>query len=317
MSYVMGIDAGGTKTLARLASDEGTVVAEGRGGGANLQASGELAVEKALHAAVEQATADYGAPSAVCLGMAGMDRPGDADVVRGILRRLGFRDRTLVVNDALIALTAGAGDGPGLVVVSGTGSIAYGRDRRHRAARAGGWGFAVGDEGSAYWIGRRAIAAVMRAADGRGPGTRLTPLVLEHFGVGRADALVPAIYAQGLRREAIAALGGAVGAACEDGDAVAAVILERAADELTLAAAAVAARLQLRGDACPTLLAGGLYRAVPWLVRALQQRLAEVVPRSVVSPLEVEPVHGAVQLALATLRDAVRLPTYVQEDEAL
>lgn len=312
--YVLGIDAGGTKTLAYLAAPDGTVVAEGRAGGANLQASGELEVEKALHAAVDAATAGGQAPAAVCLGMAGMDRPGDAATARAVMRRLGFRVPTLVVNDALLALTAGAGHGPGLVIVSGTGSIAYGRDAVHRAARAGGWGFAVGDEGSAYWIGRRALAAVLRGADGRGPSTSLTPLVLEHVGVARADALVPAIYAQGLRRELIAALGGVVGKAHAAGDAVAGAILERAADELALAAAAVAERLVLRGESFPTLLSGGLFRAVPWLTEALRRRLAEVTPRSTVSLLAVEPAMGAVLLALAELDGGARLPAYVHTE---
>ena len=133
--FVLGIDAGGTKTLAYLAAADGTVVAEGRGGPANLQASSELDVEKVLHDVIEQAIGDRAiAVGALCLGMAGVDRPGDAAVARAVVRRLGFRRGTLVVNDALIALTAGAGDGPGLVLVAGTGSIAYGRDARGLAA---------------------------------------------------------------------------------------------------------------------------------------------------------------------------------------
>ena len=100
-------------------------------------------------------------------------------MIRDIMRRLGFRSNTLIVNDALIALVAGAGASPGVVVISGTGSIAYGVSHHGVAARAGGWGPTLGDEGSGYWIGRRALAAVMRDADGRGPRTDLTPLVLE------------------------------------------------------------------------------------------------------------------------------------------
>jgi BadF/BadG/BcrA/BcrD ATPase family len=90
--YVLGIDAGGTKTICYLADGEGRVVGEGRGGGANLQAHGELEVEKVLHAVVEVACGDRAIlPAAVCLGIAGVDRPEDDRVVRGIMRRLGFR----------------------------------------------------------------------------------------------------------------------------------------------------------------------------------------------------------------------------------
>src|SRR5213078_4483038 len=99
------------------------------------------------------------------------------------MRRIGHRSRVLVVNDALIALAAGAGDDPGIVIISGTGSIVYGRNERVEAARAGGWGHMIGDEGSGYWIGREALAAVMRAGDGRGPETGLTAAMLAHFQV--------------------------------------------------------------------------------------------------------------------------------------
>ena len=95
--------------------------------------------------------------------------------MRGIMRRIGYKSPMLIVNDALVALTAGAGDGPGIVVICGTGSICYGRNDAAEAARSGGWGYILGDEGSGYWIGRGALAAVVRHADGRGPATSLGP----------------------------------------------------------------------------------------------------------------------------------------------
>ncbi|PYR25690.1 MAG: hypothetical protein DMF92_20095 [Acidobacteria bacterium] len=171
--HVLGIDAGGTKTVCFLADEQGTIVSEGRGSGANLQSSGELAVEKVLHEVMETAIGDRAiTPSAICLGIAGVDRENDERIVRAIMRRIGYKARILVVNDALIALVAGAQDSPGIVVIAGTGSIVYGRNTNFDAARAGGWGHIIGDEGSGYWIGREALAAIMRAADGRGPATK-------------------------------------------------------------------------------------------------------------------------------------------------
>src|SRR3990167_7026166 len=112
--YVLGIDAGGTKTVCLLADGEGRVLAEARGGGANLQSVGELEVEKGLYGVMEQALAHHDVrPGAICLGIAGVDRPADADAVRAIMNRIAFKSRTLVVNDALVALVAGAGDDPG------------------------------------------------------------------------------------------------------------------------------------------------------------------------------------------------------------
>jgi N-acetylglucosamine kinase-like BadF-type ATPase len=310
--HVLGIDAGGSKTLCLLADAEGRIVAEGRGGGANLQAHGELHVEKVLHQVIDDAMADRAvAVAALCLGLAGMDREDERQIVRSILRRLGFKTHTLVVNDALIALVAGAGDAPGIVIIAGTGSIAYGTSPAGVAARAGGWGHILGDEGSGYWIGRRALLAVMRAADGRGPATALTSLLLRHFDVASPDQLVSAIYDRGAERQVLAATGVIVEQARAAGDIVAGEILQQAAVELTTAAHSVADRLNIRGDAFPIVLAGGMFRAVPWLVDTVTRHLREVAPRSTVSRLTAEPAVGAVRLALKEARQGVRIPPYL------
>jgi N-acetylglucosamine kinase-like BadF-type ATPase len=331
--HVLGIDAGGTKTVALLADGDGRIVADGRAGGANLQTEGELEVEKILDDVIEQATRGRQVPpAAVCLGMAGVDREGDGRVIRGIMHRLGFRSHTLVVNDALIALVAGAGDGAGLVVISGTGSIAFGVSRGGVAARAGGWGPTLGDEGSGYWVGRRALRAVMREADGRGPRTALTPLVLRHFSLPRPEGLVSEIYDQPQGRRIIAALGAVVDAARAGGDPVAADIMTGAADELALAAGSVIARLEMRGEQFPVLLSGGMFKqgsgigdqgsgsrrpGAGWLASQVARRMAEVAPRSEVRPLTDEPAVGAVRLALAEARGGARVPPYVDADRVL
>src|SRR6478672_8974858 len=191
MGHVLGIDAGGTKTVCLLADDTGNIVAEARAGGANLQAVGELEVEKVLHRVMEEAIGSRAVvPTAICLGIAGVDRPDDYAVIGAIMRRIGYKARVVVVNDALVALEAGAPGQPGVVVISGTGSISYGRNARGEAARSGGWGYVLGDEGSGYWIGRAALRAVLRQSDRRGPKTALSDLLLEHFGVDQAQSLI-------------------------------------------------------------------------------------------------------------------------------
>ena len=309
---VLGIDAGGSKTVALLATLDGRVVAEGRGGGANLRTHGELAVEKTLHEVIDQVLdGRVDRPMAVCLGIAGVDREDDAATIRGLMRRLGFRQRTLIVNDALIALVAGAGEPVGLVLVAGTGSIAYGVNARGVAARSGGWGPVLADEGSGYWIGRRALVAVMRHADGRGPRTALTPMVLERLRVTRPDELVNEVYEGAERRQLVATLGPLVAQVQAAGDAVAAEILSDAASELVLAAASVARRLDMRGDVFPTFLSGGMFRSIPWLSSEVTKRLAEVAPRASVAPLSAEPAAGAVRLALAEAGGGARIPVYL------
>lgn len=310
--HVLGIDAGGTKTVCLLANAEGHILAESRGGGANLQAAGELEVEKVLHGVMEDAIGDRDVrPDAVCLGIAGVDRPADADAVRSIMRRLGFKSRTLIVNDALVALVAGVRDEPGVVLIAGTGSIAYGRDAAGRAARSGGWGYLLGDEGGGFWIGRSALAAVVRQFDGRGPATLLTDLVLAEMRLASPTELIHAIYDKGLQRRAIAGIAAVVQRAADARDAVASEILTRAGAELAAAAASVIGRLGMRGDVFRTVLAGGIFHAIPALVADVQTRLSEVAPRSETQLLDVEPAVGAVRLALAAAQDRVTIPSYI------
>jgi N-acetylglucosamine kinase-like BadF-type ATPase len=309
---VLGIDAGGTKTVALLADADGRMFGEGRAGAANLRTEGELEVEKILHTVIDQATGGHPHElAAVCLGMAGVDRQDDASIIRGVMRRLGFRTNTLIVNDALIALVAGAGVNPGVVVISGTGSISYGVNQRGLAARAGGWGPTLADEGSGYWIGRRALAAVMREADGRGPKTALTQLVLGHFSLAKADALVAEIYQQLQQRPVVASLGTLVDRAREDGDMVATDIMTQAVHELAISASSVISQLDMRGEAFPILLAGGMLKESPWLSAEMGRLMAEVAPRARVEALMHEPVFGAVRLAAAEANGGVRVPQYI------
>jgi N-acetylglucosamine kinase-like BadF-type ATPase len=311
---VLGIDAGGSKTVALLADAGGRVIREGRAGGANLRTHGELVVEKTLHQVIDQVLEGQSEhPASVCLGIAGVDRQDDAATIRAVMRRLGFRDRTLIVNDALIALVAGAGRPVGLVLVAGTGSIAYGANHRGVAARSGGWGPVLADEGSGYWIGRRALVAVMRHADGRGPRTTLTPRVLERLNLSRPDELVAEIYEGAERRQLVATLGPLVAEAGTEGDAVAAEILKDAAAELVLAAGSVVRRLDMRGDVFETFLSGGMFRSIPSLAEQVTRRFQEVAPRATVSLLDAEPAAGALALARAEAEGHVRLPVYSEQ----
>jgi N-acetylglucosamine kinase-like BadF-type ATPase len=310
--YVLGIDAGGTKTVCILADERGLVIAEARSSGANLQAVGELEVEKVLHQVMDDALGDRGIlPQAICLGIAGVDRDDDSAIVRSIMRRIGYKARTLVVNDALVALVAGAGSEPGLVLIAGTGSIAYGRNRAARSARAGGWGYVLGDEGSGYWIGRRALGAVVRQSDQRGRPTLLTPRLLQHFGIGKPQELVQVVYYRNLRPSAIAALAIHVSQAAQEGDQVAAQILAEGAEELLGAARSVISRLRLDVEPFVCVFAGGIFQAVPWLSDQLCARLLEASPHCTVTRLTAEPAQGAVRLALDELQGGAVVPAYL------
>jgi N-acetylglucosamine kinase-like BadF-type ATPase len=311
MLHVLGIDAGGTKTVCQLADAEGNVLAETRSTGANLQAAGELQVEKVLHEVMEEAIGDRPiVPAVICLGIAGVDRPDDAAVVRAIMKRIGYKARVLVVNDALVALEAGAAGQPGIVIISGTGSISYGRNARGEAARAGGWGYVLGDEGSGYWIGRAALRAVLREADRRGDKTALTPILLQHFGVSEAQELIHEVYHTNLKPAAIGALARGVAAAFAQGDQVAIGILRGAANELESSALSVARRLEMIGTSFVFILGGGIFRAIPWLEQELTRRLPVSAPGVKVRLLDREPASGAVALALKEAAGGFSIPKY-------
>jgi len=309
--HVLGIDAGGTKTVCLLADGDGRIVAEARGSGANLQAAGELEVEKVVHGVMQAALGDRGIrPAMICLGIAGADRPEDAATVRGIMARIGLNIPAIIVNDALVALTAGVGNVPGVVVVAGTGSIAYGRNAANRAARAGGWGYLFGDEGAGFWIGRAVLVAIVKQFDGRGPATKLTDLVLDQLHLKSPEELVHEIYGDAARPRRIATLASLVAPAIDAGDEIATRILDHAAAELGAAAASVITRLDLRDEAFTTVLSGGMFRGIPRLVALMRDRIREVAPRSDVRLLDVEPAVGAVRLAIQAASGELRLAEY-------
>ena len=308
--HVLGVDAGGSKTVCLLADESGHVVAEARGPAAHLQTLGELEVEKVLHALIGEVLSQHGErPGVICLGMAGVDRPRDAATIREILGRIGERARLLIVNDALIALEAGLPGEPGIVVIAGTGSIAYGRNADEQAARAGGWGYVLGDEGSGYWLGRQALRAVVRADDRRGAPTLLTALLLAHFSITRPTDLVREIYEGGTRPSAIAALARHVQTAVEQGDSIAHQILDVGAAELAAAAGSVARRLSM--SAPTVVLAGGTFKAAPKLAELVVERLNVETPGLSVRHLEAEPASGAVRLARRLANGDHAVPAYI------
>jgi N-acetylglucosamine kinase-like BadF-type ATPase len=311
MTHVIGIDAGGTKTVCLLADENGVILSQARGPGANLHIAGEAGVSRVLRRVMGEALGRSGIkPAAVCLGIAGVDRDDEARTVRAIMTRLCRQSRVLVVNDALIALVAGAADAAGIVIIAGTGSIVYGRNQRGEAARAGGWGHLIGDEGSGYWIGHEALSAVMRAEDGRGPSTQMTADILDYFAIADLSRLPRIVYDREGPHKSVAALGSIVNRAADRGDAVAMRILERASEELALGARSVASRLEMRGDAFAFILAGGVFPVVPRLAHALPRRLIEIAPRCQVQLLEEEPAVGAVWLAMAEAKGGATIPQY-------
>jgi len=302
---VMGIDGGGSKTLALLAGENGEVIGRGLAGASNFQTEGVQVARKALQDAVKEAFQSAGVPvqrlAASCLGMAGVSRPADRLWLDDWLAIERLSERVEIVTDAALLLWAGTPDGWGIGVVSGTGSIAMGSSPDGKWARAGGWGPLLGDEGSAYAMGLAALHAITQAADGRGRATCLTGLVLETWNLPEPSSLVGYIYQQGPSHLRIANLGVVVSRAAAEGDDAAQRIQAQAADDLAKMAVAVVRQLSLEGSV-PCALGGGV------LIHndAIVERLIEAARRRkvILEPVEKvnEPARGAVRLALRAAR---------------
>jgi len=300
---VLGFDGGGTRTVALLAARTGggwKLLGRGEAGPSNRQAVGTPAALAALAAAADAAFASAGRPRkavrAAVLGLAGAGRAEDRTVIREWAAKVHLAPAVDVIEDAALLLAAGTPDGWGVAVVAGTGSMAYARVADGRTARAGGWGYLLGDEGSGYALALAGLRAAARAADGRGPGTVLIEKLLSAFGLTRPEELVGVVY-RGCDRPALAALAPLVLDAAESCP-VAAEIATAAAAEL--ASAAVAAARQLGyGSSFPVALAGGLFESRADYRARFLAALAEcgVTPEPVT--VVREPAEGAVRLALA------------------
>ena len=302
MSYLIGIDGGGSKTSAILAGLDGTIAGRGSGGSSNYHAAGIETACASLDQALRSAFQDAGLdpdPKLVkmaCFGLAGVDRPEDQAPMRSWAERTWPGMSVMFVSDARLVLAAGTPDGWGLGVVSGTGSIVYGRGPQGQTARAGGWGYLLGDEGSGYDIALHALRSVMRAADGRGPQTALTGLVLAHWSLEKAHDLVSFIYRPAVTKTDIAALAVLVEQAASQSDPVARGILGHAAQELALAASIVYNRLDLPSPA-PCALVGGVLTRGNLVVAEFSAAAREYGLQ--LSPLQqvYDPALGAVRLA--------------------
>ena len=299
MALIVGVDAGGTKTIGVVADETGKILNTVRGGGANLHVHGELAVEKVLASLLDELCPDE-RPEALCLGMAGVDRPGEDQVIKSLLRRFGFRGNAVVVNDAVIAIAAGAHDRVGVVVIAGTGSIAYGVDRRGKTARAGGLGPMLADEGSAGWIGHRALLAAVRAAEGRGEPTMLKEALFSVLTVTALSDLPPMAYGGGLTRERLAELTPTVISVAQTGDTVATRIIEEASSELASNAQSVVRQLDYEGAPFPLIFSGGLFTGLPTLVDVVAKKAG--IPGAIPCKLKRDPAEGALSMALDLYR---------------
>lgn len=300
-ALLLGIDGGQTSTKAMLAAPDGTVLGRGVGGPFDhfMLAGGAENNRASMRQAVDAALAGH--PDAtvgtVSLGMTGALKPGEDQIVHATLAAIVPGARAVVQPDYVSNLAGASGGRPGIVLIAGGGAISYGRNAAGRDALAGGYGYLIGDEGSAFDIGRRAITAATQADDRRGPPTTLLPAVLDHFGLSSIRDIVFTVYAASFSRAQISALAPAVMSVAESGDAVALGIVRATADILANTALGVARQLFAPTEPVTVYLTGGVFQAGPLLLEPFELALVDAWPTAAARWPEFPPAAGCLVLA--------------------
>lgn len=297
MEYLLGIDGGGTCTTAWLADSRLSVLARVQTGPSNPIkvgiASAQQELARAYRKALRKAHVRPTQLAAVCAGLAGSNNARVHKYMLSWLRKSIPARAHLLTTDAMITLAAAFGESEGIVVIAGTGSIAYGRDQNGRILRAGGWGCLFDDAGSGYDVGRKAVTCALRALDGRGKPTKLTDEICHKHQLENIDEIV----AKPLTPQHIAAIFPLVQEAAGAGDRVARSLLHEASRDLADLALALVAQVGWKNHAVRVVCSGGVFQSSPMIRREFTRRVHESAPRARVSTLRRHPVEGALLLA--------------------
>lgn len=300
IAIVAGVDGGGSRTRVVIAEEGGRELATAEGGPSAIRPGMAEASAEVIAATLREALATCGmsevVPKVLVAGVAGAGRDPERDALWQALLAHEVAEDVSVRADAMIALEDAFGEGPGLMVISGTGSVGFGRGPAGAFARVGGWGPACGDEGSGAWIGRRALSVVTAAHDGREPETQLTGAILTASELHEVPELVG--WAAAASPATLASLAPVVLSVAQGGDLRANSLVTLAVEELVLHARTLAR--QLFGDeraAVPLALGGGLLAKGSLLRKRMAHRLKSAVPGAQLREEEVVPVRGAVRAA--------------------
>ncbi|HEV8410529.1 MAG TPA: BadF/BadG/BcrA/BcrD ATPase family protein [Gemmatimonadaceae bacterium] len=306
-NIVIGVDGGASKTRVIVADGTGAELASVTGVASAVRPgeAGHSAdvIAKLVREALEACEMDTEMPSALCVGVAGVGRDAEYSAFEDALSKLSLADELVVLPDAVIALNDAFGDDAGIVLIAGTGSMAYGRGPSQKMARCGGWGPICGDEGSGAWIGRRALSVITGSADGREPETGLLGAILKHLELESPDELIP--WAAHATSRDFALLATPVMTVAATGDLRANSLLTLATEELVVHVRTLARQLFTdERAAIPVALAGGMFGRGSWLRKLVEMRLKSAIPGMMLHADDVVPARGAVRTALGLLARA-------------
>ena len=301
---VVGVDGGGSSTRVYVGDERAEILFKSTGDGSAVKPGAEADSAEVIGALVKNAVieAEMGhlLPRALVVGVAGVGREQQKIALTQELERLELADTVVVISDAEAAMADAFAEGPGILLIAGTGSIGWGRSPAGTMQRCGGWGPVIGDEGSGAWLGRKALQVIAAAHDGREPETALTGAVLTALELDDVPAIIA--WAANATPADMATLAPAVLSAAEVGDLRANTIVTMAVEELALHVRALARSLFVdERAAIPVALHGGLLAKGRPMRKRLEHRLKTLVPGSVVRHQTVDAARGAMQMALRTI----------------
>ena len=306
--YAVGVDGGATKTVALIGTENGRILGRGESGSSNYHNVGSNDASKAIKSAVslarKRASIRENSADVAVVALAAMNSSRDLAIARRFVRAANIAAQVFVVHDSVAALHASVHGKTGIVVISGTGCMAAGINKAGRYVRAGGWGYIIDDEGSAYDIGTKALRSAFRTLDGRSPKTRLTNAIRQKFGVKTLENASPLIYSE-MGIDDIASLTPLVSRLAPT-DAVCREILRNAGVALAVLACVVAKQLKIEHDRFPIALVGGTFKAGIYLLQPFRARVKKDCPRADVMIMNTEPVHGALDIAVSKLHGSHR-----------
>jgi glucosamine kinase len=306
-NIVVGVDGGASKTRVIVADGTGAELATVTGVASAVR-PGEAAhsaevIAKLVGEALAACEMDGEMPSALCIGIAGVGRDAEYSAFEDAMSKRNLADELVVLPDAVIALNDAFHEEAGIVLIAGTGSMAYGRGPSQKMARCGGWGPVCGDEGSGAWIGRRALSVITGSADGREPETGLLNAILTHLELESPDELIS--WAAGATPRDFALLATPVMTVAATGDLRANSLCTLATEELVIHVRTLARQLFTdERAAVPVALAGGMFGRGSWLRKLVEMRLKSAIPGMVLHNDDVVPARGAVRTALGLLARA-------------
>jgi N-acetylglucosamine kinase-like BadF-type ATPase len=301
---LLSIDGGQTSTKAMVATIDGTVLGSGQGGPTvhYLSEGGpeknRASVQGAIHAALRDARVEPSSVVSVGLGSTGIDpQGGEVATIHEIIREVVSPKAIRVVTDTYTNLMGASGGKSGVVVIAGGGAIGYGLTASEQVATSSGFGYWLGDEGSAFWIGMQAIEFACRASDWRDEPTALEQIVLDHFGLERMRLLPRIVYRAGFNREQISFLAPKVAEAAHQGDAAARLIYSQAARELALTAAGILRQQYQPGETATVYPTGGVFTEEELVRKPFETALASLWPNASVLDPRFPPVVGGLIIA--------------------